>query len=38
MQLIDAITHYHSLLDEAGARDTFTRLDAAIRARGMLVG
>ena len=38
MQLHDAITHYHSLLDEAGARDTFTQLDAAIRARGMLVG
>jgi uncharacterized circularly permuted ATP-grasp superfamily protein len=38
MQLHDAITHYHGLLDEAGARDTFVRLDAAIRARGMLVG
>jgi len=38
MQLLDAITHYHSLLDEAGARDTFAQLDAAIRARGMLVG
>src|SRR6476646_9964507 len=37
MQLIDAINHYHSLLDEAGARDTFERLDAAIRARRMLV-
>jgi uncharacterized circularly permuted ATP-grasp superfamily protein len=38
MQLHDAIAHYHSLLDEAGARDTFAQLDAAIRARGMLVG
>ena len=38
MQLHDAITHYHSLLDEAGARDTYAQLDAAIRARGMLVG
>ena len=38
MQLIDAITHYHGLLDEAGARDTFEQLDAAIRARDMLVG
>ena len=36
MQLNDAINHYHSLLDEAGARDTFERLDAAIRARDML--
>jgi uncharacterized circularly permuted ATP-grasp superfamily protein len=38
MQLSDAIDHYHGLLDEAGARDTFAQLDAAIRARGMLVG
>ena len=38
MQLHDAIIHYHSLLDEAGARDTYAQLDAAIRARGMLVG
>src|SRR6187549_315788 len=38
MQLHDAITHYHSLLDEDGARDIFAQLDAAIRARGMLVG
>src|SRR5919112_585123 len=38
MQLIDAITHYHSLLDENGAHDTFVQLDAAIRARAMLVG
>src|SRR4051794_35916085 len=38
MQLHDAITHYHSLLDEDGARETFAQLDAAIRARGMLVG
>jgi hypothetical protein len=38
MELNDAINHYHSLLDEAGARDTFERLDAAIRARDMLVG
>jgi hypothetical protein len=38
MDLSDAIDHYHGLLDDAGARDTFERLDAAIRARGMLVG
>jgi uncharacterized circularly permuted ATP-grasp superfamily protein len=38
MQLHDAITHYHSLLDEGGARETFAQLDAAIPARGMLVG
>jgi len=38
MELSDAIDHYHSLLDEAGARETFEQLDAAIRARGMLVG
>jgi hypothetical protein len=38
MQLTDAIEHYHGLLDENSARDIFTQLDAAIRARGMLVG
>src|SRR3954454_10692729 len=38
MQLVDAINHYHSLLDDVGARDTFAQLDAAIRARGLLVG
>src|SRR5690349_18854123 len=38
MQLQDAIGHYHTLLDEAGARATFERLDAEIRARDLLVG
>jgi hypothetical protein len=38
MELSEAIDHYHSLLDEDGARTTFEQLDAAIRARGMLVG
>ncbi|HJZ49684.1 MAG TPA: hypothetical protein VKE41_21050, partial [Roseiflexaceae bacterium] len=38
MDLLDAINHYHGLLDEDVARDTFERLEAAIRARGMLVG
>jgi hypothetical protein len=33
-----AIEHYHGLLDADGARETFERLDAAIRERGMLVG
>ena len=37
-QLSEAIDHYHSLLDEDGARATFEQLDAMIRARGMLVG
>lgn len=32
------IAHYHSLLDEALARDTFAVLDAGMRERGMLVG
>lgn len=38
MDLHAAIADYHALLDEATARETFARLDAAIRARGMLVG
>jgi uncharacterized circularly permuted ATP-grasp superfamily protein len=38
MQLHDAISFYHGLLDEASARATFEQLDAAIRARDMLVG
>ncbi|HNP74563.1 MAG TPA: hypothetical protein PKK15_25815, partial [Kouleothrix sp.] len=38
MQLDDAINHYHSLLDEDGARETFARLDALIRERDLLVG
>ena len=38
MNLVDAIDHYHALLDEAGARATFEQLDVSIRARGMLVG
>ena len=33
-----ALTHYHRRLDQDGAHDTFVQLDAAIRARGMLVG
>jgi hypothetical protein len=38
MELREAIDHYHSLLDEAGARATYEQLDRAIRGRGMLVG
>ncbi|MBK9712507.1 MAG: hypothetical protein IPO81_14510 [Kouleothrix sp.] len=38
MELHDAIDHYHGLLDEDTARATYAQLDAAIRARGMLVG
>jgi hypothetical protein len=38
MNLHDAIDHYHGLLDEASARDTFAQLDAALRARRLLVG
>ena len=38
MDLHSAITDYHALLDADTARETFTQLDAAIRARGMLVG
>jgi hypothetical protein len=38
MELHDTINHYHDLLDEDGARETFAQLDAAIRERGMLVG
>lgn len=32
------ITHYHSLLDEALARETFATLDAEQHARGLLIG
>ncbi len=32
------IAHYHSLLDESLARDTFAALDEGLRARGMLIG
>jgi hypothetical protein len=38
MELHTAIEHYHSLLDEVSARATFAQLDAALRARGLLVG
>jgi hypothetical protein len=38
MELQNAISHYNGLLDEAGARATFERLDALIRERGLLVG
>jgi hypothetical protein len=38
MNLHDAIDHYHSLLDEAAAREMFAQLDAALRARRLLVG
>ncbi|HEX9441782.1 MAG TPA: hypothetical protein VF909_18995, partial [Roseiflexaceae bacterium] len=38
MDLRDAIDHYHSLLDEQAAQATYAQLDAAVRARGMLVG
>lgn len=38
MDLHTAIAAYHALLDEATARATFQQLDAAIRARNMLVG
>ncbi|MCG8347449.1 MAG: circularly permuted type 2 ATP-grasp protein [Chloroflexales bacterium] len=38
MDLQTVVAAYHDLLDEASARDTFQRLDAAIRRRGMLVG
>lgn len=38
MDLQTAVAAYHALLDEASARDTFQRLDTAIRRRGMLVG
>src|SRR5690242_2651070 len=38
MQLEDAISYYHGLLDEAGARATFERLDTLIRERDLLVG
>jgi hypothetical protein len=38
MELHDAIDHYHSLLDDEVARDTFVQLDGALRTRGLLVG
>lgn len=38
MELQTVIAEYHALLDEATARDTFARLAAGMRARGMLVG
>lgn len=38
MDLHTAIADYHALLDDATARETYTRLASAIRARGMLVG
>ncbi|HEU5103129.1 MAG TPA: hypothetical protein VFU22_29110 [Roseiflexaceae bacterium] len=38
MELSEAIDLYHGLLDEQSARETFEQLDAAIRARGLLVG
>lgn len=38
MRLQDAINHYHSLLDEETARETFTQLDARLRERNLLVG
>jgi hypothetical protein len=38
LDLHAAIADYHALLDEGTARESFARLDAAIRARGMLVG
>ena len=37
-ELDQAIAHYHSLLDAESARATFVQLEAAVRARGMLVG
>lgn len=38
MKLHAAIADYHALLDADTARESFARLDAAIRGRGMLVG
>jgi hypothetical protein len=38
MNLHDAIDHYHGLLDEVSARETFAQLDAALRERRLLVG
>ena len=37
-QLDQAIADYHALLDADSARESFARLDTALRARGMLVG
>lgn len=37
-ELDAAIGHYHSLLDEGAARETFAALDAGLRELGMLVG
>jgi hypothetical protein len=38
MDLHTVIAEYHALLDADTARDTYARLAAAVRARGMLVG
>ncbi len=38
MELQHAIDHYHSLLDDVSARDSFAQLDTALRARRLLVG
>lgn len=38
MELHSAIAEYHALLDADSARDSYDRLAAGIRARGMLVG
>lgn len=38
MHLHDIIAYYHSLLDEASARDVFAHIDRSLRERGMLVG
>jgi hypothetical protein len=38
MDLHTVIAEYHALLDADTARDSYARLSAAVRARGMLVG
>lgn len=38
MHLHDVIAYYHSLLDDASAREIFAHLDRSLRERGMLVG
>lgn len=38
MELTTAIAEYHALLDADTARDSYARLAAGVRARGMLVG
>lgn len=38
MQLQDLIDHYHSLLDEQSARETFALLETRLRERNLLVG